>query len=167
MDSVKALLFPGLAGLHGGGEHVARLGMAVVDVVLLGVQAAAPAAFAARHTGGLFAGAEPRLARLGPQVIVGIELRAGLHERRRRDDGAWLRVLGVVRVVINLVGVANRAGKQHDVARLNGKLFHGHYRLPHRDQGGMEPNRCHYAHGTHRAGTPSQGSTSRAAAESG
>src|SRR5439155_11573329 len=86
-----AFLLPRLARLGCGRQNLARLQRPVVLVVLLGVQAA-PAATSTTATaaggrlpldpGRLLARAEPRLADLGPEEVVGVELGAGLHKGR-------------------------------------------------------------------------------------
>ena len=70
--------------------------------------------------------AEPGLADLRAKKVIRIELGAGLRECRRSDDRARLRRLRVVPVVVDRIVVADGARKHHDVARLDGKLFHCH-----------------------------------------
>ena len=85
------------------GEHVAGPQRAVVLEVLLGVQpatattASAAAGSPRRDAGGVAAGAEPRLADLRAQEVVGVELGARLGERGRRDDGPIAGECAVVR----------------------------------------------------------------------
>src|SRR5215203_4257098 len=73
-----AFLLPRLAGLDGAGQHVAGPDVAVVREVLLGVQPAAAAtsssapALFGLDPGGLLGRAEPRLADLRAQEVVGI-----------------------------------------------------------------------------------------------
>src|SRR5262249_26425125 len=117
-----ALLLPPLARARLPRQHVAGPDGGVVLVVLLGMDPAAttaatgPSAGAARAPGQTrrrLAGAEPRLADLGSQGVVRVELRARLHERRRRDGAAGVRV-------------ADAAREQQDVARLDGEGALGH-----------------------------------------
>src|SRR3546814_7613788 len=82
--------------------------------MLLGVEAAAGrglALDAARRP----AGAEPGLTRLRAEMIVGVELRDRLRKSRRHGDAARIRLLGLFRVVIGRVLVADRAREHHDV----------------------------------------------------
>src|SRR5439155_7767389 len=130
LAGATAFLLPRGAGLGRAREDIAGLEVAVVLVVLLGVEATPPATapssstaapFAA-GTGRLPARTEPGLADLRAQEVVGVELGARLHERRRRLELTALGRLGVGLVVIDGVGVAHAAGEHHDVARLDREL---------------------------------------------
>src|SRR5439155_17751455 len=113
LPAAATLALPRLARLGRGDEDVAGADLAVVLVVLLGVEtgaAAAPTAPASTTAGGaarLLARPEPRLARLGPEAVVGVELRAGLHEGGRRDHVPHFRLRRVLVVVVDTVGVAH------------------------------------------------------------
>src|SRR4051794_11062166 len=131
-----ALLLPRLARLHRPGEDVARLHVAVIREVLLGVQPAtattsasssascAGAALLGLHAGRLLARPEPRLADLRTQEVLGIELGARLGEGRRGDH---VRGVGLRRVV-DRVRIPDGPGEHQDVARLDGKAVDGHGR---------------------------------------
>src|SRR5205085_4924213 len=126
-----AFLLPRLARLDRAGEHVARLHVAVVLEVLLGVESCAAASATTPFTlypGGLATRTEPWFADLGPQEVVRVELGAGLSERRWGDDVADLGALGVVLVVVDGVGVSHAAGEHHDVACLDGEPLDCHGR---------------------------------------
>ena len=97
--------------------------MAVIFVMLLRMQAAATATAGLGHTGGLFAGTEPGFADFRSQAIFRVKLRARLYKCRRGNDLTGLCALGIVFVVINLVAIADRPSKQHDMSRFHGKLF--------------------------------------------
>src|SRR3546814_7873290 len=49
------------------------------------------------------------------EMIVGVELRDRLRKSRRHGDAARIRLLGLFRVVIGRVLVADRAREHHDV----------------------------------------------------
>src|SRR5205823_10113229 len=61
----------------------------------------------------LAAGAEPLLARLRPERVVGVELRARLYERGRGDAPVRVRI-------------PDRPGEQQDAALLDGEAVDGH-----------------------------------------
>ena len=113
-----------LPGLVSTRQHVAGADVAVVFVMLFGVQAAGGGRLAL-DPAGAFGGAEPFLAGLRAQVIVGVELRDRLGEAGRGDDAAGFGVFRRRGVVIHRVGVADRAGEHHDVARFHGKCDFG------------------------------------------
>ena len=104
--------------------------MAVILEMLFGVEASASrSASLGLDAGRFFPRPEPRLARLGAQDVVGIELGAGLREGGRGDYLAWLRRLRVILIMIDLVGVSHRAGKHHDMTALHGESVYGHWIL--------------------------------------
>ena len=105
-------------GLHG--QHVAGPQGPVIFELLLGMQAAARGRLF-RDAGWGPAGAEPRLAGLRAQAVFRIELRHRLRERRRRDDALGFGFLRGLGVVVDGIGVADRAREHHDVPRLDGK----------------------------------------------
>src|SRR5262245_34956413 len=142
LAAALSLALPGLARLARRGEHVARAQRPVVLEVLLGVEpargrarrpraAARPAAALARgrpalHAARLLARAEPGLADLRAQEVVGVELRARLRERRRRDDPADLAPGRELRVRVDRVRVVDRPREHQDVARLDRELLDRH-----------------------------------------
>src|SRR5262245_46659249 len=126
-----SFFFPGFTGFRRCGEDIADLDLTVVFVMLFGVQSAAAttAATATRSafdTRRLLARAEPRLSCFRPEKIVWIELCARLYERRRCDDRSGFSLLRVIRIVVQLIVVADRTRKHHDVARFDRESFDRH-----------------------------------------
>src|SRR5579872_1932442 len=115
-----AFALPGVAGLGFHRQYVARAQRAVIFEMLLGMQAAT-AGRAFGDAAGRLAGAEPGLARPPAQRIVRIELRHRLREGGRRDDATDFGLLRCFGVVVDRIVVADCAGEQHDVTRLNGE----------------------------------------------
>src|SRR5439155_23235618 len=102
---------PLLARLRRRTEHLTRAERAVVLVMLFRVKARAAglARRAFTHDArSLTPGTEPRLAILRTQSVVGIELRARLHEGRWCDDRAGFGALRVLLVGVHGVRVTGR-----------------------------------------------------------
>src|SRR5579859_4384602 len=119
-----ALPFPTLTGalrcrqLHAGTKRL------VVLEGLLGVQ---DATRLANETGGLPARAEPRLARLWAQRVVGVELGPGHGKGGRRNDTAHCFSLGAARVAVGRVGVADSPREHEDVGCLHREALDRHW----------------------------------------